>query len=133
MRPRLKSPLRYLIVGLVALLVISSMTAIAATNTVPSTRLASQTIAFNINHLKPSACAGITVTSLITGSGAFDGSGGADLLLGSPAPDTIRGLGGRDCILGGGGDDTLNGGGGDDVCIGGPGTDTFTSCEVAIQ
>ena len=122
-----------LTIGLVALIVLTSMTAVAATNTVPSTRLSSALISFNINHLKPSACAGLSLTNLITGSGTLTGTEGNDLILASSAADTIAGLGGNDCILGGGGDDQITGGDGNDVCLGGPGTDTFITCEGESQ
>jgi Ca2+-binding RTX toxin-like protein len=110
-----------------------SLTAVAATNTVPPTRVDSRSVFFDINHLKPAACAGITVTNLVTGSGALTGSEGNDLILGGPGADEINGLGGSDCILGGGGDDLINGGDGNDICIGGPGSDAFTDCEGEIQ
>ncbi|MDP1548272.1 MAG: hypothetical protein Q8L87_19840 [Anaerolineales bacterium] len=130
---RRRFPLRALIFGLVALVIMTSLTAVAATNTIPSTRIAAQSVSFNINHLKPSACSGISVTTLITGTGTITGTAGNDLILASASADTIDGLGGDDCILGGGGDDTINGGSGSDVCIGGGGTDLFTDCETEIQ
>jgi Ca2+-binding RTX toxin-like protein len=130
---RRRFPLRALIFGLVALVIMTSLTAVAATNTIPSTRIAAQAVSFNINHLKPSACSGISVTTLITGTGTITGTAGNDLILASASADTIDGLGGDDCILGGGGDDTINGGSGSDVCIGGGGTDLFTDCETEIQ
>jgi Ca2+-binding RTX toxin-like protein len=128
-----RSPLRYLIYGLLALIILTSLTAVAATNTIPSTRLAAKVISFNINHLKPSVCSGISVATLITGTGTITGTAGNDLILGSYGDDVIDGLGGDDCILGGGGDDIIYGGDGNDVCIGGTGTDTFTDCETEIQ
>lgn len=133
MRRRFRLPLRHLVVGLVALLVMFSMTAIAATNTVPPTRMDSPTISFNINHVKPSVCAGIAVTNLISGAGTIIGTEGNDLILGSAGADEIYGMGGHDCIVGGGGDDLLDGGDGNDVCVGGAGSDTFTDCEGEIQ
>lgn len=133
MRFRFRLPLRYFVVGLAALLIISSMTAVAATNTVPPTRVDSQSIFFNINHLKPAACAGINVTNLVVGSGTIIGTEGNDLILGSFGADEIYGMGGNDCILGGGGDDIIDGGDGNDVCVGGPGSDTFANCEGEIQ
>lgn len=129
----MRSPFRFLIFGLLALIVITSMTAVAATNTIPSTRIASRTLAFNINHLKPSACAGLSLENLVTGSGTLTGTGGNDLILASSGGDTIDSLGGNDCILGGGGDDQITGGDGNDVCIGGPGTDTLAACEGEIE
>lgn len=133
MRIRFRLPLRLLIVGLAALFIMSSLTAVAATNTVPPTRVDSQSVFFDIEHLKPPACAGISVTNLVTGSGTLSGTEGNDLILGGPAADEINGLGGNDCILGGGGDDVINGGDGNDVCIGGPASDAFTECEGEIQ
>lgn len=80
------------------------------------------------NDLKPSECAGVTVTNLITGLGDLVGTGGADLILGGPAAQSIRGLGGGDCILGGGGADKILAQGGADVCIGNTSTN-FAGCK----
>lgn len=129
----MRSPFRLLIFGLVALIIITSITAVAATNTVPSTRVTAQMLSFNINQLKPSACSGITLTNLVTGSGTLTGTGGNDLILASSSADTIDGLGGDDCILGGSGDDSLTGNDGNDVCLGGLGNDVFTACEGEAQ
>ncbi|MBL8102585.1 MAG: hypothetical protein JNM02_08660 [Anaerolineales bacterium] len=133
MRTRFRFSLRLIIFGLVALIVITSMTAVAATNTIPSTRIDSQNLMYNINHLKPAACAGISVTNLVSGSGMLTGSEGNDLIIGGSGVDEINGLGGNDCILGGGGDDLFTGGDGNDVCVGGAGTDLFAGCEGEIQ
>lgn len=130
---RRRFPLRYLIFGLFAFIILTSLTAVAATNTIPPTRLAAQVISFNINHLKPSVCSGIPVSTLITGTGIITGTAGNDLILGSYGEDVIDGLGGDDCILGGGGDDTIYGGDNNDVCVGGTGADSFTDCETEIQ
>lgn len=130
---KVRFPLRFLLFGLATLIIITSMTAVAATNTIPSTRIDTQAISFNINHLKPSACAGMSLTSLIIASGTSAGTEGNDLILGGPGADTIDGLGGYDCILGGGGDDIITGGDGTDVCLGGPGNDTFIDCEGESQ
>jgi Ca2+-binding RTX toxin-like protein len=125
--------LRLLIFGIIALVIISSITAAAATNTVPATRATDHTMPVGINDLKPSACAGWFLANLIIGSGNITGTESNDLILGSSDIDTIDGLGGDDCILGGGGDDLITGGDGTDVCIGGPDTDTFTTCETENQ
>jgi Ca2+-binding RTX toxin-like protein len=130
---RIKKTLRFLLLGLFALVIITSLTAVAATNTIPSTSIAARAISFNINHLKPSACSGISVATLITGAGTIIGTAGNDLILASAGDDSIDGMGGNDCILGGAGDDTINGGTGIDVCLGNAGTDTFTDCETEIQ
>ena len=102
-------------------------------NTVPSTKAAVLTQAITANTLKPTECAALTLTNLVTGTGTINGTSQADLILGSSAVDTISGLNGTDCILGGGANDSINGGNGADVCIGGPGTDTFSSCETQYQ
>lgn len=52
-------------------------------------------------------------------------SDGADLILGSSAPDRLRGAGGSDCLYGFGGDDDLAGGRAFDELHGGDGDDTL--------
>lgn len=126
-------PLQTLTFGLIALILFSAVTAVAATNTIPPTRVIDQTLLVGINDLKPSACAGWYLSNLVLGTGTLTGSTGNDLILASSAADTIDGLGGDDCILGGGGDDLITGGDGNDVCLGGPDADTFTTCEGEIQ
>ena len=126
-------PLRILTFGLVALIIISSVTAFAAANTIPATNVTHQTVTVGINNLKPSTCTGWFLTNLVTGTGTITGTEGNDLILGSSDSDTIDGLGGDDCILGGGGDDQVGGGDGTDICVGGPGSDTFTTCESESQ
>lgn len=81
------------------------------------------------NDVKPAACAGINIVTVVVGT---NGPGGRDLVLGTAAGTTVRGRASADCVLGGGGDDTVNGDGGNDVCIGGPGSDTFLNCETQI-
>ena len=122
-------PLQLLTLGLAALILFSTVTAIATTNTVPPSRLDQTTLFIGINDYKPSACAGYYLTNLVTGTGALTGTEGNDLIIGSADVDTIDALGGNDCILGGGGDDMITGGDGNDICMGGPGTDVFTTCE----
>jgi Ca2+-binding RTX toxin-like protein len=109
--------------------------AITATNVVPASRAGSSTPGTpTANQLKPSACASLNLTAVVVGSGTLNGSGAAELLLGSAGVDTIRGQGGNDCLVSGAGNDSLRGDGGTDVCIGGAGTDTFhASCETQIQ
>jgi Ca2+-binding RTX toxin-like protein len=125
--------LRFLSFGAWTLVLLGVVTAVAATNTVPSTRLDLKSASIGINHLKPAVCAGIIVTNLITGAGTITGTAGNDLILGSSGADSIDGAGGDDCILGGGGDDQITGGDGNDVCLGGPGMDEFTACEGEYQ
>lgn len=106
--------------------------ALAASTVVPASRAGASAQPITANALKPTACAAISLTGLVTGSGAFSDTNASRLVLGSAAADSIRGR--NDCILGGGGDDFLRGDGGIDVCIGGPGLDTFDpSCETQLQ
>lgn len=126
-------PLQLLTVGLAALILFSTATAVAATNTIPPTRLDHKTLTVNLNDFRPATCAGLSLTTLITGSGTITGTGGNDLILGSSNADVIDGLGGDDCIVGGGSDDNITGGDGNDICVGGPGTDVFTTCEGESQ
>lgn len=117
------------------LIFVSTLAAVAAGNTVPTTRLSSSTSAMNANAIKPAACSALNLTAIVicSGVGTCNGTGASELLLGTSAAETIRGRGGTDCIVGGDGDDTLQGNGASDVCIGGPGTDTFVTCETQIQ
>ena len=126
-------PLKLAALGLLTLIWVSAVTAIAATNTVPATRVESRSTTIGPNHLKPSACAGLFLAITISGSGTITGTAGNDLILGSSGVDSIDGLGGNDCIVGGGGDDILNGGEGTDVCLGGIGNDMFVDCEGESQ
>ena len=107
---------------------------VTASTAVPASRADERTQAITANGVKPTACASITVTNVVSGSGTVNGGSQADLVLGSAGADTIRGMNGNDCILGGAGNDSLRGDNGTDVCIGGGGTDTFNStCETQIQ
>lgn len=119
---------------LVALIFISTLTAMAAGNTIPATRIDENTAAMNANAIKPAACSALNLTAIVicTG-GTCNGTGSNELILGTPADERIRGRGGADCIVGGDGSDVLVGNVGGDVCIGGPGTDTFNTCETRIQ
>jgi Ca2+-binding RTX toxin-like protein len=124
---------KVLFVVIVIAVISLSAYAFAAANTIPTTRVDAAVSSVDINDLKPSACAGLFLTNLVTGAGTLTGSAGNDLILGSSGVDAIDGLGGDDCILGGGGDDQLTGGDGSDICLGGPGTDTFATCEGESQ
>ena len=83
--------LRIVTFGLVALIIISSVTAFAAANTVPATNVAHKTVPVGINDLKPSTCAGWVLTNLVTGAGTLTGTEGNDLIIGSSSADTIDG------------------------------------------
>lgn len=118
--------LRLGLLALIALLLGSAGSALTAANTVPATHAGVSTRSIGANDLKPSACAGITLAQLVTGSGTFTGTTANELILGSFRNDNINGGGGNDCILGGGGNDNFREppGANSTVCIGGPGNDT---------
>jgi Ca2+-binding RTX toxin-like protein len=127
---------RLVFVVLAVLIIVSVVFAFAANISVPVTRLTDQARAITANTLKPAACSGFTVTTIVycpAGGGVCSGTSASELILGSPNVDTIQGKGGADCIVGGGGDDDITGDQGNNVCIGGPGNDTFKKCQTAIQ
>ena len=124
---------RWLLFGMFAVVVMTPMTAIAAANTVPPSQVDDQSVSYNVNHLKPSACSGIVLSNLVTGSSTLTGTIGNDLIIASSGADVIDGAGGNDCILGGGGADTTTGGDGSDVCLGGADADAFITCESEVQ
>jgi Ca2+-binding RTX toxin-like protein len=127
---------RLALFGLAILLLSSLGSAVAASNTVPATRVDDLSQVINANALKPTQCAALNLTALFVcpaGGGNCRATAANELILGSPNVDSIKGRGGTDCILGGGGNDDITGNNGADVCIGGPGTDTFTGCETQIQ
>ncbi|HEY8060062.1 MAG TPA: matrixin family metalloprotease, partial [Acidimicrobiales bacterium] len=63
------------------------------------------------------ACAGRAIT--VDLSRGQVPTGGADVILGTPATEVINGGGGADTVCGGGGNDTIDGGGGADRIVGG--------------
>jgi Ca2+-binding RTX toxin-like protein len=108
--------------------------AFAATNVVPATNAGTTQLAVTPDALKPAACAGITLTSLVIGSGTIDGTDSSELILGGAGSDDMDGKKGSDCMLGGDGADPMRGSQDTDVCIGGPGVDAFhPTCETQIQ
>jgi Ca2+-binding RTX toxin-like protein len=108
--------------------------AFTATNVVPATNAGRTQLAVTADALKPAACSGITLTSLVIGNGTVNGTDSSDLILGGAGIDVVDGQKGSDCILGGGGADTIRGSQDTDVCIGGPGIDAFhPTCETQIQ
>ena len=127
---------RFVLPGLLLLMLAGAISAVAAANSVPASRLADRRRAIDANALAPAACSGLNLTNIVTcpGGGACDGTNASDLILGSSAIDDIVGNKGDDCILGGGGDDAIRGEQGTDICIGGPGTDAFhPTCETQSQ
>ncbi|MGA2110758.1 MAG: hypothetical protein ABSG98_01255 [Anaerolineales bacterium] len=120
------------LLGGAALLLLAVITAFAASNSVPKTLLTRQSFAINANSLKPSGCASLNLSVIVTGSGTITHNGSSNaLILGSAGNDTITGGSGDDCILGGGGHNTINGRQGTNVCYGNK-TDTFTNCQTII-
>lgn len=133
----LRTLYRLLPIAWIVLLLASVFSAVAAANTVPTSRLTDQTRAIDANALKPPQCSALTLTDIVicpSTGGTCDGTNASELILGSPLIDDIRGGKGDDCILGGGGDDAMRGEQDTDVCIGGPGSDSFhPTCETQIQ
>ena len=118
------TPIRLILYSLLLLILMGAVTAIAAANTVPFTRITNQGKSIGINDFKPAACGTIFLTQIVIGSGVITGTAGNDLILASAGADVVDGSGGDDCIVGGGGTD---------ICTGGLGTDIFVSCEVQTQ
>lgn len=125
--------LRLGVLAPVAFLVVGSLTALTASNSVPASRAGVDVRTIGPNDLKPANCAALTLNALVTGSGTVSGTNAAELILASSGIDIVSGGNGRDCILGGAGGDTIDGGAGNDVCLGGPDTDVFLNCETQVQ
>jgi Ca2+-binding RTX toxin-like protein len=125
--------LRFAFLGLLALLIVSAVSAFAAGISVPVSNVGQQSVPVTAEDIKPAACDGLHLTNIINGSGTLTGTAGNDLIIGSAGTDLIDGLGGNDCILGGGGVDTITGNEGNDVCLGGSEIDIFMGCEVEAQ
>ncbi len=125
--------LKLLALGLLALILVSLVSAFAAGLNMPYSNIEQQSIPVTAEDLKPPDCASLYLTNIVRGSGTLTGTAANDLIIGSAGVDTIDGLGGDDCILGSGGDDSLTGSEGTDVCLGGSGTDVFTTCETESQ
>lgn len=121
--------LRLAPLALIAAVSAVTIDGVTAANSVPTSRLGISSVTRTIQQLAPPQCSGITLTSLVIGSGTFAGTTDSDLILGSVGVDLINGGGGDDCIIGGGGIDALTGGLGTDICLA---TNPLTSltCEV---
>jgi Ca2+-binding RTX toxin-like protein len=118
------------ILALLAVIIVGVISAVAAGNSVPATRLGDSSRLITVNALKPSQCASINLEDIVTCSGFIClGSNDNDLILGSSGFQFILAGSGDDCIVGGSGGGFINGGGGHDVCIGGSGSYSFTNCE----
>ncbi len=137
----------YMLLLAAAVVLISVLTAVAAGNTVASSRADVNSAAVTGNDLKPDACRGINIENIVDIGAGESGTSANDLILGTANSDrVIRGGAGDDCILGGAGsesrffifpgiygeegNDVLIGGPGWDVCSGGGGNDTILECEL---
>jgi Ca2+-binding RTX toxin-like protein len=100
---------RLMLFGLLALIIVSVVAAYAAGTDIAFSNVDFISRTVTVDDLKPSACSGITLTNLVSGSGLITGTSANDLILGSSGDDTINGGDGDDCIVGGGGTDTCNG------------------------
>lgn len=128
MSRKVMNPRRFLRYSGLLLLIISAagvFSAVAASNTVPFTRLDDDSFPITANGLKPSACGSLNLTNVVVISGNGSGTNGNDLLLGSTGGDNIRGRDGNDCIVGGGGGDNLDGQKDNDILLGGIGNDSL--------
>lgn len=112
---------RWAWLSLLALILISAILAVAATNTVSESGADESNQSTTANDLKPPECAGLNLVEVRSGSGG--GGNTNSLILGTAGNDNIRGRNGADCILGGAGDDTLDGDQGNDIILGGAGND----------
>ncbi len=150
MRNRTRNLLIVLFLGISVIVVVSVLSAVAASNTVEGSRADVNSKNISGNDLKPDACAGINITNIVDVGSGETGTGGNDLIFGTSGNDfAIQGGAGDDCILGGGGnegilififpiggiygedgDDVLIGGPGFDICRGGGGNNTFIGCEI---
>ena len=131
MKPR--AFFQIMLFGLIALILVSVITAFAAGIDIDPTNAGVESISVEAEDIKPSACSALYLTQIVRGAGTITGTEGNDLILGSSSADTIDGLGGDDCILGGSGSDLITGNDGTDVCIGGPEADTFVTCETQTE
>ena len=124
------SVLRLVIGFLIVAAGANSLAASAASTSTPPSQLGAYSQAITANEIKPAACAGIVLTSIVAGAGTITGASDSELITGSAGADTIDGGLGDDCILGGSGDDDITGNDGTDVCIGGGDAgDVFATCE----
>jgi Ca2+-binding RTX toxin-like protein len=118
---------RLTLIILFMLIVLGTVNAIAASNTVPASHVDEDSFDIFPNDLKPADCT-MNITNIRAGSGILFGTAANDLIMGTASGDIIFGLGGNDCIVGGAGNDLILGGAGTDICFGGEGSDSL-GCE----
>jgi hypothetical protein len=92
---------RLAIFALLILVLTSILTAAAASNTVPSTRLTNQTKPITANDIKPPQCAAFNLTGIFVCPKNNCRAPGPDLLvIGIPTTKKINGGGGNSCCVG---------------------------------
>src|SRR5687767_10227854 len=96
-------------VALVTLVLLSSFSVLTAQNVVGSTRADQSDASIDVNELKPSECAGLSLSGRVSGSGTVTGGAASELVVTGSGADTVDGAGGDDCIVGGAGDDAIKG------------------------
>jgi hypothetical protein len=131
MRPRIV--FQIMLFGLIVLILVSVITAFAASIQIVPSKMGIESIPVSAEDLKPPACYALYLTNIVRGAGTITGTNGNDLIMGSSESDIIDGGGGDDCIVGGDGDDSIDGNSGTDICIGGAGNDNFSNCETELQ
>jgi Ca2+-binding RTX toxin-like protein len=118
--------------GLLALILVSAFSTMAATNTVDESGASNTFHQATAEELKPSICTQTLDDNVVTGGFLISDGNQSSLVLGTSGTNLIGAGGGDDCVLGGGGNDRLwfivwlgglDGGDGDDVILGGNGND----------
>lgn len=122
--------MRLSLFGFLLLIIGTSVSALAAANTVPVSYADDISIPIDQTQFLPPQCEGMSFDNTIYGEQddinsitIILGTKNNDLIYGTPGADEIHGGNGKDCIVGGDGDDILFGDNGNDVLIGGSGFD----------
>jgi hypothetical protein len=77
---RISIPLRLVIVGSIALILVSVVSAFAAGLSVTSSNAGKESIPVSAEDVKPSACDSLYLTNLVSGSGTLIGTTANDLI-----------------------------------------------------
>jgi len=125
---------RWLVAALLlAPIMVGTLSATTAANTVPNTRLGETTQVTGTTELRPYVCFLVVTTNLVTGTGnTLIGTNKSDLILSGSGTRTISGKQGNDCVVGGASVRNIQGGAGYDVCIG-PQSASFEDCESIVR
>jgi hypothetical protein len=125
------------IFGMVVVVAISVMAALAAVNTVPITLASDQTFPITVNDIAPPECAGMNLTNKIIcpSSGNCNGTSANDLMIANSGNPDMHGMVGNDCVVCySGGRCNLHGDNGTDVCICKNGSCSFSGdCETQVR